>query len=89
MHYFEIYYICVDRETGLPDSVSVKAADYNHVVCKFNALGLHLDPGQDDLMLFEFETDSEGGAHCVSIRHGHDYPDGKIPCVIYDSEEVA
>ena len=87
MHYFEIYYICVDRETGLPDSVSVNAPAYTRVVCKFNALGLHLCV-DDDITLAEFEYDGRE-FHTTSIKHSWEYPDRRLPCVIYDSEEVA
>ena len=86
MHGYEITYLTKDPETGLIDTFTVRATDYNRAVCKFNAIGLHLDPETDDLLLSEFDGED---SRCVSVKHSRDYPDRKLPCVIYDSEEVA
>lgn len=87
MHFYEINYMVKDPETGLIDDISIMAPDYNRAVCKFNALGLHLC-ADDDITLAEIEYDGRE-FHTTSIKHSWEYPDRRLPCVIYDSEEVA
>lgn len=87
MHYYEIQHMVKDPETGLIDWVSVTATDYNRAVCKFNAIGLHLCT-EDDITLLEFERNGDE-SRCISVKHSWEYPDKKLPCVVYDSEEVA